>query len=266
MRNVYHIEHGINKLTDGRINPKYKTAQVILPVFLGFLLRIQSLNELKFLLKENEFKNIFFKNTKQPGIDTIRDTLKVIDINGLKSILQHILKRAIKNKVFENGTIDGYTVAAIDGSKFFGSNKKFCPECLRNSKHYFHSGTVMSIIGDTPKLTIGFELYRPKEDYASKDEGELNVAKRLISDVSENYKKFVDIVVYDALACNSIWINHCQNLGVDVIVRAKENNIKSLKQVKKKTNKQDPIEIWINEKEFESVKIYESTFHMNNVE
>ncbi len=55
--------------------------------------------------------NIFFKSTKQPGIDTIRDTLKVIEINGLKSILQHTLKRAIKNKVFENGTIDGYTVS-----------------------------------------------------------------------------------------------------------------------------------------------------------
>jgi len=56
------------------------------------------------------------------------------------------------------------------------------------------------------------------------------------------------------------------NLGVDVIVRAKENNITSLKQIKKKTNKQDPIEIWNNENRFKSVKIYESTFHMNNVE
>ena len=64
MKNVYHIEHGINKLRDGRVNPKYKTSQVILPVLLGFLLRIQSLNELKYLLKENEFKNIFLKGTK----------------------------------------------------------------------------------------------------------------------------------------------------------------------------------------------------------
>ncbi len=43
MKNVYHIKNGIKKLTDGRVNPKYKTAQVILPVLLGFLLRIQSL-------------------------------------------------------------------------------------------------------------------------------------------------------------------------------------------------------------------------------
>lgn len=124
----------------------------------------------------------------------------------------------------------------------------------------------MSIIVDTPKLKIGFESYRPKEDYASKDEDELNVIKHLISDISKNYKKFVDVLVYDALAYNSIWIIHCQTLGIDVIVRAKENNITSLKQIKKKTNKQDPIAIWNNEKGFESVKIYESTFNMNNVD
>lgn len=39
-----------------------------------------------------------------------------------------------KNKVFENGTIDGYTVIAIYGTKFFGSNKKGCPESLKNIK------------------------------------------------------------------------------------------------------------------------------------
>ncbi len=101
MRNVYHIEHGINKLRDCRINPKYKTSQVILPVLLGFLLRIQSFNELKFLLKENEFRNIFPKKTTQPGIDTIRDTLKVIDLDGLKSILRHTVKNQLRTKSFK---------------------------------------------------------------------------------------------------------------------------------------------------------------------
>ena len=66
-----------------------------------------------------------------PQIDTIRDTVKVVEIDGLKVILQHTLGKAVENKVFENGTIDGYTVGAIDGTKFFGSNKKNCIECLK---------------------------------------------------------------------------------------------------------------------------------------
>ena len=168
MKNVYHIDQGINKLKDGRANPTYKTGQVILPLLLGFLLRIESLNELKFMLQENEFVNIFARGTNLPKIDTIRDTVKVVEIKGLKAILQHTVKKAIDNKVFINGTIDDYTVGAIDGTKFFGSNKKSCPECLTSQQHHFHNGAVMSIIGNGPKLTVGFAMARPGEDPAVK--------------------------------------------------------------------------------------------------
>ena len=151
MKSVYHIERGLNKLSDGRVNPTYSTGQVILPVFFGFLLRIKSFNELDFMIKNNEFSNLFSRGTKLPQVDSIRSTLKVIDINRLKQINHHIIKRAVENKVFEKGTIDGYTVVAIDGTKFFGSNKKSCPECSKNTKgqktHNFHSGAVMSTVG-----------------------------------------------------------------------------------------------------------------------
>ncbi|WP_199241844.1 hypothetical protein [Desulfosporosinus sp. Sb-LF] len=43
MKNVYQIDRGLSKLSDGRVNPTYGTGQVILPVLLGFLLRIKSL-------------------------------------------------------------------------------------------------------------------------------------------------------------------------------------------------------------------------------
>ncbi|WP_160690521.1 hypothetical protein [Clostridium sp. C2-6-12] len=124
MKNVYHIENGLNKLTDGRINPTYDTAQVATLVLLVFLLRIKSFNELNLMIKNNEFNKLFLKGTRLPLVDTIRDTLKVIDFKGLKQINEYILKKAVENKVFENGTIDGYTVAAIDGTKFFGRIRK----------------------------------------------------------------------------------------------------------------------------------------------
>jgi len=64
-------------------------------------------------------------------------------------------------------------------------------------------------------------MYKPGQDSASEDEGELNVAKRLISSVVKSHRDLMDVVVYDALACNSIWINHCSNLGINAVVRAK---------------------------------------------
>ena len=100
IKNVYNIESKINKLTDRRVNPSYKTGQVILPVLLGFLLRIKSFNELNCMLKENEFKNVLSKGTNLPLIDTIRDTLKSIDLNGLADINSSIIKPFQSDSLF----------------------------------------------------------------------------------------------------------------------------------------------------------------------
>ncbi|WP_242966795.1 hypothetical protein [Desulfosporosinus sp. FKA] len=120
----------------------------------------------------------------------------------------------------------------------------------------------MSTVGMGPKLVIDFEMYKPGQDAVSKDKGELNVGKRLISSVVKSHMKLIDVVVYDALACNSVWINHCKNLGIATIVRAKNNNNKSLRSARKKTNKSKVVDTWEDEKGFEKVEVYESTFTM----
>jgi len=58
MKNVYHVERGLNKLFDKRVNPTYSTAQNILPVLFGFLFRVKSFNELNFMIKNHEIQFI----------------------------------------------------------------------------------------------------------------------------------------------------------------------------------------------------------------
>ena len=152
-----------------------------------------------------------------------------------------------------------------DGTKFFGSNKKSCTECLRNKTHCFHSGAVMSIVGDGPKLVSDFENYRSGQDSVSKDEGEQSVAKRLLTDVVSVHKKLIGVVVYDALDCNSVWINNCIEHGVDAIVRTKNNNNNGIREVKKRVNKSERVEVWTDEKGFEKIEVYESVFTMDKV-
>jgi hypothetical protein len=48
----------LKKLRVARINPTYKTAQVITPVLFSFILSIKSFNELDCMLKENEFNKL----------------------------------------------------------------------------------------------------------------------------------------------------------------------------------------------------------------
>ena len=79
-------------------------------------------------------------------------------------MLKSTLATAIRNKVLENGT--------IDGTKFFGSYVKCCSHCLstviKGETHYDHSGAVMSTIGKGPKLVVDFEMYSPKIDSSKK--------------------------------------------------------------------------------------------------
>ena len=270
VKKVYHIENGLKTLKDKRRNPLYTTAKTVLPVLLGFIMRIQSFNELKYKMKSNDFRNIISRKMKLPQIDTIRATLKVIDNQGLYKMHSKIIKKAKRNKVLDEGTIDGYTVAAIDGTKLFGSYKKSCRECCtttaRNRKiQYFHSAAFMSLIGKEPRLIIDFELYKGTEDSSEKDEGELTVAKRLLSRVAQVHRYTIDVVVYDALACNSSWINHCIDHKVIPIVHVKDNNISSIKEVKTKINKSNVREAWQDEKRECEVKAYEETFKMDEV-
>lgn len=264
LKNVYNIEEGLRSLTDGRINPTYQTSHVVSLVLFGFLLRIRSFNELNNLIKGNEFQKLYKRGTKFPKIDTIRDTLKVIDLYRLKELNELIVNKAFRNKVFKEGTISGYRVAAIDGSKFFGSNKKSCEKCLKNSNHHYHSGVVMSLIGDGPRLVVDFEMINPSKDSSIKDEGELTASKRLISRDSKQNKGKVDVIVYDALACNSIWINHLINLNIDAVVRVKKNNNRSLRDAKRMLNKSEPVEVWNFERR-KCIKVYDSMFEMSNV-
>ena len=208
IKNVYKIDEGLRSLTDCRLNPTYQTGHVVSLALFGFLLRIKSFNELNNLIKDKEFEKLYLRRCKMPKIDTIRDTLKVIDLQKLRRVNESILKKAFRNKIYDGGTIDGYTVTAIDGTKFFGSNRKSCEKCLTSANHHYHSGVVMSLIGNCPRLVVDFEMINPSCDSPMKDEGELTASKRLISRVLKQFKGKIDVAVYDALACNSIWINH----------------------------------------------------------
>ncbi len=107
IKNVYHIDNQIEHVTDNRVNPTYKTSQIISIVLSGFLLRIQSFNELNCMIKSGEFGTLISSNGKTPKIDAIRSSLKTVNLNCLRSINNSIIKKTKRNKVLVEGTIDG---------------------------------------------------------------------------------------------------------------------------------------------------------------
>ncbi len=162
MKNVYHIDRQIEQITDSSLKPTYKTPQIISLVLMGFLLRMHSFNQLNFLIKAGEFNEIYSLKGQVSQIDAIRNSLKSINLNMLRRINQKIVRKTVRNKVYKEGTIDGYTIAAIDGTNLFNIRKPSCDDCIYTSRrgkvYYAHVCTVMSLIGDGVNLVIDYDM------------------------------------------------------------------------------------------------------------
>jgi len=268
IKNVYHIDRQLEHIADKRLNPTYKTSQIISLVLTSFLLRIQSFNELNCMIKSGEFNTLTTSNVRVPKIDTIRSSLKTVNLNCLKRINNSIIKKAVRNKVLDEGTIDGYTVAAIDGTRLFRTEKAHCNDCLHtsnNGKQYFyHECSVMSLIGDNANLVIDYEMAKRKCADKKTSQSEIITSKNLLNRVVSDHNGFIDVIAYDALALSSPFINECINLNIDAVIRVKKSYILSVKKVKRITNKKECIIEW-SDNDYR-IKATESIFHMPGVE
>ena len=245
IKNVYHIDRQIEQIVDNRLNPTYKTSQIISLVLTGFLLRIKSFNQLNYMIESGEFNTIYAQVEKVPKVDAIRNSLKSMNLDALRRINEKIIKKSVRNKVIGEGTIDGNTVAAIDGTNLFNIRKPSCDDCIHTNRrgkiYYAHACTVMSLIGEGANLVIDYEMIKHREEANDTGEGEIIAAKRLLNRAVSTHKGLIDVITYDALACNSVFLNECINLNIDAVIRVKDNNNLAIRKVKKETNTKYPI-------------------------
>ncbi|MBN2835618.1 MAG: transposase, partial [Candidatus Delongbacteria bacterium] len=113
-------------------------------------------------------------------------------------------------------------------------------------------------------MVIDFEMVKHKTEPNDTGEGELIAARRLLDRVVSAHKGLIDVVAYDALACNSIFLNKCIDLGIDAVIRVKDNYNLAIREVKRITNKKEPVNCWYDGEY--KIEAYESVFHMAGVD
>jgi hypothetical protein len=270
---VYDIGEKINTLKDKRIKSPVKISTITFVVLFGFMLQIRSFNRLEHWIKKGKFKKVLPKKTNMPRIDAVRRCLSDFDLDGLKGIHNDIVKTTIKNKVFRNGTIDGLKVAAIDGVELFESTKKCCDKCLSRiqrdgTTHYFHRSVVCTTVGSDPHIILGQEMLEPKNDSSNKDEGETTGGKRLIRKLYKQYHHFADIIVADALYCKSTWIKEVLSIGMDAVVRVKDERLHIVKDALALFRYREANKEWIikqGSKKYTKIKAWdEDNFEMSD--
>ena len=272
---VYHLGEKINTLKDKRIKSSIKVSTISFITLFGFMLQIKSFNRLEHWLERGKFNKLLPKKTKMPRIDAVRRCLSDFDMEGLNNIHNHIIKTAIKNKVFRNGTVDNLKVVAIDGVELFESTKKCCDDCLTRidksgTIHYFHRSVVCATVGSDPHIILGQEMLEPKRHGSNKDEGEITGGKRLIKKLYKQYHHFADIIVADALYCKSTWIKEVLSIGMNAVVRVKDERLHIVKDALALFKCREADKVWIVKKNcnnYRQVKAWdEDNFEMSDAD
>jgi hypothetical protein len=107
---------------------------------------------------------------------------------------------------------------------FFPSRHRCCEACSERKVkvhgqdviEYYHRGVICHLIGFDIAVPLDVEMLRPGE-------GEISAAKRLLERVLENYGRFFDAVIGDALYLEAPFFNFCIDRGKHVVAVIKGN-------------------------------------------
>jgi hypothetical protein len=266
IKKVYGMQDKIYKIPDPRNNGRIPIANVCAVLFFAFCFQVKSFNQLNDWIRTGRIKKIVPKGTKIPFIDTIRRVLSELDYSSLLDILRDVILKARKNNVFRKNTIEGLSVVAIDGVELFSTKnkKKSCEECLTRTlkdgeTEYYHKAVVCMTVGANPRVCLGVEMLHPKHDGSDKDEGELTGAKRLIDNLHQSLHHFADVIVVDALYANEPFLSKASSLGMDVVVRMKDDRLNIMQDARGLFENRAPDYTWIEQKS-KQVEVWHDSF------
>jgi len=235
IKRVFDFYNIVKSQKDLRKKQTLKTGVIFTIVFWGFILRVQSFNQLEKMINYGCFNPLFSKKVKLPSIDAIGEALAKWDLVALEKSFQSINSVLAKKKTFSNGTIDGFTVCAIDGTDIVNTGeKKKCKHCILmktpNGYHYVHKSVVAMVIGDELNCVIKQNMLKVKseekkinkktyeENILTKSEGEQTGAIKILKELPT----WIDTIVGDSLYFTAPFIKEVLHSGRHAVIRLED--------------------------------------------
>lgn len=193
---VFHLQDLWREVRDFRPQPQIPTHVFPATIFLMFLCRLRSFNELEQYANQSSWPR--WLRHAVPSVDEIAYVSQRMDLSTLREVLAHIYTRLMRNKVLK--PMRGWRVAAVDGHEIGCSYKRCCDECLsRHTKdndeqclQYYHRIVAFQLLGEDSRFLLDAELIRKRED-------EVAAATRMIERVLRRFPRSFDILTGDAL-------------------------------------------------------------------
>lgn len=175
-----------------------------------------------------------------PHYDTINNFLKRLEVSELEKIRDYMIRELLKKRSLEKYRLqDKYWCIAIDGSQLFSFKEKHCDHCLKKehknketgeieSITYYHTVLEAKLILGDMTFSILTEFIENENENISKQDCEINAAKRLMKKLKCKFRKLNICILGDSLySCEPIY-KLCDKYNWKFILRFKEGRAKTL--------------------------------------
>lgn len=234
---------------DGRSQPRLPARALLWAMLAGQFLRQTSFHAVEALARTARVRKTGVE--RRFSDDTLGYFSERADAAPTRQALIDVLHRAKRNKTFQDSPFIGL---AVDGTTVGRCRETGCPWCraYRNADKqivgYRHHLAMISVVGSGITLPFDVEPYGPKDsEYAAGQ----RLLRRVVPALGA---RFADYVVVDAGFATNPFLRACDEVGLPVVARLKENLPELSAVVEKRFSAQRPhrvlkdgkirIEIW----------------------
>lgn len=230
---VFGFNQFLVEYEDSRYRPQIPAYVTILTLLLGLWQRAGSLFQLEQMGRFGELASLL-GSSRWASADTLANALKCANTDALWAFNHGLVRKARRNKAFDQGTLAGWMVASLDGTELYRTSRP-TEDVRREWSHrthkrdkteYYERIVAASYVGCQPRLQLGAMRIRPGEH-------ERTASLRLV-DALDRYHGpgWADILCLDAGFVSAPFINALRVRHKHVIVKIKQENMMLVREVK----------------------------------
>ena len=227
----------VDALPEGREFPQHPWKKVFDAVFLGATMQIPSLLQIEAECRDGALA----KRIGPISDDTLGYALDRQSPKPVFALSCEIARRLKRNGVLRSNWSRGLLVAAVDGIEICSSFVRCCDACMeREMQHkvngemktdiqYYHRIVVVVLVSTSFPIPLGVRFQK-------NGEGEVSCALALLQDlVGQLGRRFLDVLVGDALYLQAPFIKEVERLGLGWAFTLKENQPDLLREAERCT-------------------------------
>lgn len=223
---MFEFSSEVEALPDGRVYPWHCGKKIFDAVFLGAACQYPALHRIETACQRG---GALWKRIGPLSEDAMGYALERYDAQAVFRLGCRVARRLKRNGVAHSSWSRGLVVAAVDGIEICSSLVRFCDHCMerkithvvdgesREEMQYYHRICAVSVVSSAFPIPLGIRFQKNGED-------EVSCSLALLRELSEELgKRFLDVLVADALYLQTPFVQAMEGLGWDWVINLKEN-------------------------------------------